>query len=130
MPTQDEILRACDHSDRQRAETNMGHGEIIPVCCDCWNASVQARRRDRKIQLAEYWAEHRTKQAEVMRKAGAEVGQRVQYFAPSMLGGFFGGITYKGTIRRNRNGVAYVQLDQASNGKRSTVWHVAWRPIS
>ncbi len=127
MPTQDEILRACDHSDRQRAETNMGRGEILKVCADCWNASVYARRQDRKLQLATHWQEYRTKQAEAMKAAGAEVGQRVQYFCPSMLGAFFGGITVKGIIRVNRNGVAYVQLDQASNGTRATEWNKGWK---
>lgn len=83
MATQTEILRACNH-ERKPCEVNMGHGEILNVCAECWNQSVDARRRNRKAQLAEHWQEYRAKQIEAMKAAGAAVGDRVQYFAPSM----------------------------------------------
>jgi hypothetical protein len=118
--TQDEILRACSHADRLTSEVTMGRGEIINVCCDCWNASVAARRSARKAQLAEHWTKYREVQAIAMQDAGAHIGQRVQYFAASMLGPCFGGILVTGTIRVNRNAVAYVHLDRSFNGKKST----------
>ena len=128
--TQDEILRACHHTDRQTSEVRMGHGEILMVCCECWNASVYARRSARKAQLADHWTKYRDVQAIAMQEAGAEVGQRVQYFAASMLGPAFGGLLVKGTIRVNRNGVAYVHLDHAHNGKHSTEWNKGWKAIA
>jgi hypothetical protein len=126
---QDQILRTCNH-ERKPCDVNMGHGEVIKVCADCWNESVYARRRDRKTQLAEHWREYREKQAIALQSAGVAVGDRVQYFAPSMLGPAFGGIMFLGTIRRNRNGVAYVQLDRPSDGKRSTAWTHGWKKTS
>jgi hypothetical protein len=124
---QDEILRACHHADRQTSEVQMGHGEILMVCCQCWNASVAARRSARKQQLADHWKAYSKKQAVAMREADADVGQRVQYFAASMLGPRFGGLLVTGTIRLNRNGVAIIRLDHAHNGKHSTEWNKAWK---
>lgn len=128
--TQDQILRACDHTDRQTSEVTMGHGETIKVCCECWNASVAARRSARKTHLAEYWTKYRQAQSIAMQEAEAHIGQRVQYFAASMLGPAFGGILVTGTIRVNRNAVAYVHLDRSFNGKKSTEWNKAWRAIA
>jgi hypothetical protein len=127
--TQDQILRACDHTDRQTSEVTMGHGEIIKVCCQCWNASVSARRNARKLQLAEHWTKYREAQAVAMHDADAHIGQRVQYFAASMLGAAFGGILVTGTIRVNRNAVAYVHLDRSFGGKKSTEWNKSWKGI-
>ena len=129
MTAQETILRACRHDTRIGADTDMGNGEIIRVCVDCWNASVQARRAARKVQLSNHWGEYRVKQAAEMRKVGAEIGQRVFYFAPSMLGAFFGGCTYHGRITRNRNDIAVVRLDAPSGGHRFTAWHVGWRAV-
>ena len=52
MDVQETILRACSHEGERRSEVKMPGGEIIWVCCDCWNASVYARRAERKAALA------------------------------------------------------------------------------
>lgn len=105
----------------------MGHGEKLTVCADCWNESVDARRAARKAQLSEHWEAYRVKQAGAMESAGAEVGQRVEYFAASMLGGYFGGITIRGTIVLNRNRIAVVKLDNPGHGPKYTAWHKGWK---
>jgi hypothetical protein len=105
----------------------MGKGEKIFVCGDCWNASVYARRADRKRQLAEHWRAYAQGQQEAMSYAGAFIGQRVGYFCRSMLG--LGGFTVFGTIIANRNGVAVVRLDQKWDGKRQTEWNKGWKEI-
>jgi hypothetical protein len=125
MNTQETILRNCQHTDRQRSDVDMGHGERLPVCCECWNASVAARRADRKAQLAEHWREYREAQTKAMAEVGAQCGQRVTYFCRSMLG--FGGFSVTGTIVRNRNGVAVVKLDRKYDGKTTTEWNKGWR---
>lgn len=103
----------------------MGRGEVLNVCTDCWNASVDARRRDRKQELAEHWRKESAAQSEAMAAAGAQIGQRVSYFCRSMLG--LGGYTVSGTITRNRNGLAVVRLDRLYEGKRFTQWTKEWR---
>jgi hypothetical protein len=71
MNAQDTILRACQH-ERKPCEVNMGNGEVIFTCGDCYNASVYARRAERKVQLAEHWNAYRCAQQEAMREAGAD----------------------------------------------------------
>lgn len=125
MNAQETILRNCQHTDRQRSDVDMGHGERLPVCCHCWNASVQARRADRKKQLAEYWSKYSEKQEKAMAEVGAKCGQRVAYFCRSMLG--LGGFSVTGTLVRNRNGVVVVKLDRKYDGKTQTEWNKGWR---
>jgi len=105
----------------------MGRGEKLRVCVECYNASVYARRSERKTQLATYWSEYRMKQAEAMREVGAFAGQRVQYFCRSMLG--FCGVLITGRIRINRNGVAVVRLDRIVDGHKETEWSKAWKEV-
>jgi hypothetical protein len=124
--TQDDILRACQHTDRQTSEVKMTADEVIQVCTECWNASVAARRAARKVQLSDHWAKYRTEQAIAMREAGAEIGQRVSYFCRSMLG--FGGYSVLGTIVANRNRIAVVKLDHVQDGKTQTEWNKGWKP--
>jgi len=126
MTAQDTILRACAHAP-QSCEVNMGKGEIIRACSECWNQSVYARRAERKRELAAHWNEYRTRQTEAMREAGATFGQRVSYFCRSMLG--FGGVLVTGTIVANRNGIAVVRLDRIVDGHKQTEWTKAWRPM-
>ena len=128
MGAQETILRACQHPHRP-CEVNMGRGEVIHTCADCYNASVDARRRERKNQLAVFWNDFRAKQEKAMREANAHVGQRVSYFCPSMLGGFFGGLTLTGRIVLNRNLVAIVKLDRPYNGQKSCQWHNGWKEV-
>ena len=128
MSAQSAILRACSH-DPKPCEVNMGKGEILFTCAECYNASVYARRAERKTQLAEFWGKHAAEQAAAMRDAVATVGQRVQYFCPSMLGAYFGGITLTGRIVKNRNGVAIVKLDRPYNGQLSAAWHNGWKQV-
>lgn len=128
MSAQDTILRACQH-ERKPCEVNMGKGEVIFTCSDCYNASVYARRAERKLQLSEHWQGYSREQREAMREVGAEVGQLVTCFLPSMLGGYFGGITLTGRIVLNRNGVAIVKLDRPYNGAHSTTWHKGWKEV-
>ena len=52
MDAQETILRNCQHEERYRSLVDMGHGERLLVCCECWNAGVAARRAVRKAQLA------------------------------------------------------------------------------
>lgn len=127
---QEAILRECAHREASRSEVDMGHGERLPVCVDCWNRSVQARKAGRKASLMKYWAEYAAAQSRAMAEVGASVGQRVERFFPSMLGEFFGGLTLHGRIIRNRNGVAIVKLDSPYNGKTTCSWSVGWRPAS
>src|SRR5258708_31916024 len=127
MSAQDTILRACSH-DRKPCEVNMGNGEVLNTCADCYNASVYARRAERKVQLAEHWTKYREEQADAMREAGAFVGQRVSYFCRSMLG--LGGITITGQIRANRNGIVVVRLDQIVDGKREASWNKGWHGVT
>lgn len=125
MTAQDRILRACNHPDGPRSEVDMGKGEIIMVCLDCWNRSVTARKAERKAQLADHWQQIAREQATEMQKAGATIGQRVSYFAPAMIG--LGGMLITGTIKLNRNGVAVVRMDSKCNGRRETEWTKAWK---
>jgi hypothetical protein len=126
MNAQDTILRACQH-ERKPCEVNMGNGEVVFTCGDCYNASVYARRAERKVQLAKHWDAYRCAQQEAMREAGASIGQRVSYFCPSMLG--LGGVTVTGQIRANRNGIAVIRLDQIVDGKREASWNKGWKEI-
>jgi hypothetical protein len=128
MTAQDTILRACSHSPKP-CEVNMLDGTTLAVCGECWNQSVYARRAERKTQLAEHWSKFAGEQEAAMRDAGASIGQRVQYFCPSMLGAYFGGLTLTGRIARNRNGVAIVKLDRPYNGQHSAAWHKGWKTI-
>ena len=128
MSIQVDILRACNHTDRPRSEVLIRKGETILTCTPCWNESVHARRAERKQQLAAHWQQERERQDREMQAVGATIGQKVYYFAPSMLGGFFGGITVTGTIARNRNQIAVIRLDEKHNGERYTQWTKAWRP--
>lgn len=107
----------------------MGRGEVLPVCSDCYNASVYARRAERKTQLAEHWRVFADKQKQSMRECGAQVGQRVTSFYPSMLGPYFGGLTLTGRIALNRNGIAIVKLDRPYNGQHSAAWHNGWKEV-
>lgn len=125
MNAQTAILRACQHPTSNPCEVNMGKGERLNVCSDCWNAGYRARKAERKQQLAEHWTQYRAEQACAMSEAGAKVGQRVQYFAASMLG--LGGILITGQIVTNRNGVAVIRLDSKYDGKRFTAWSKAWK---
>lgn len=120
-----DILRACNHTDRPRSEVLIRKGETLLVCTPCWNESVYTRRAERKQQLAGHWQAYREQQDREMLAAGATIGQRVYYFAPSMLG--LGGITVRGTITRNRNQIAVVRLDAKFDGRRYTEWTKAWR---
>jgi hypothetical protein len=126
VTAQDTILRACSHSHKP-CDVNMGRGEILPVCAECWNQSVYARRTNRKAQLADHWRQYREEQSCAMREAGAVIGQRVSYFCRSMLG--FGGMTVTGRIAVNRNGIAVIRLDRIVDGKRQAAWSKGWRPI-
>ena len=119
--TQTQILEACDHSPKS-IETSGG----IRCCVECWNRGAQQRKADRKAQLTEYWFIQRAKQASAMDSAGAQVGDLVSYFAPSMLGPAFGGLRYTGQIIRNRNGYCVVKLDSPSDGKSIVPWNVGW----
>ena len=130
MTRQDEILRGCNHLGGQTCEVSMPRGEVLSVCSECWNASVYVRRAERKQQLANHWKEYREAQAVAMENAGAHVGQRVHFFAASMLGPMFGGLVVTGTIRVNHNGVCYVRLDRPANGKKTTEWNRAWKSIA
>jgi len=105
----------------------MGAGETLAVCVDCWNSSVYARRAARKSQLADHWKQFRNEQATEMLAAGASIGDRVSYFAPSMLGAAFGGLLITGQIVANRNGVAVVKLDRQHDGKTQTAWNKGWK---
>lgn len=51
MDTQETILRGCTHKAHSPCEVDMGAGETLAVCVDCWNAGVAARRAERKAQL-------------------------------------------------------------------------------
>lgn len=126
MDAQEKILRDCAHTGRQSAEVDMRTGERLMVCCECWNASVAARRADRKAQLAEHWRKYREEQRQAMAEVGAAPGQRVHYFCRSML--LLGGIDVTGTIVLNRNSVAVVKLDRKYDGKNQTEWNKGWRP--
>ena len=119
--TQTQILEACSHSPKS-IETSGG----IRCCVECWNAGTVARKADRKAQLSEYWAKQSARQSVAMNDAGAQVGDLVSYFAPSMLGPAFGGIRYTGQIIRNRNGYCVVKLDSPSDGKSIVPWNVGW----
>jgi len=127
MTAQDAILRACHHDTGNPCELDMGHGEKLNVCANCWNASVYARLEERKKQLAEHWRKYVWEQKKAMDEVGAFVGQRVQYFCRSMLG--LGGITITGRIVTNRNGVGVVRMDQIVDGKREAAWNKAWREV-
>lgn len=76
----------------------------------------QKRRYDEKIafERAEYNLE--------VEKHGFRVGDRVSYFARSMLG--IGGISIKGTVGKRKQ--YYVKLDHAYNGKKSAHLTSAW----
>lgn len=50
------ILRDCCHDRGRDCEVDMGHGETLYVCCECWNRHVYARQEARKAQLAEHKA--------------------------------------------------------------------------
>lgn len=54
MDAQTTILRACGHPTHPSrvCEVDMGKGERLRVCADCYNASVAARRAERKAYLA------------------------------------------------------------------------------
>lgn len=122
MSEQDRIIRACNHTDRTRAEVNMD-GEIVKCCCACWNASVQARREARNDELAEHYTKFAEEQKAAMASVGAQVGQRVTYFLASQI--FIGqGIRYTGVIKLNRNGIAVVKLD---GSHKQTSWHKGWK---
>lgn len=122
MTTQEAILRACNHPNAD--EMKIGR-EIIHACTDCWNRSVAARQDERKQQLAAHWKQYAAEQTAAMKAAGAEIGQRVSYFAMHMLG--FGGMTFTGTIVLNRNKVPVIRLDQKYQGKRFIEWSRGWR---
>jgi hypothetical protein len=49
---QEQVLRACNHAEKT-CEVSFRRGETFHVCGDCWNASVKARREDRKAELAQ-----------------------------------------------------------------------------
>lgn len=124
MTTQEAILRACNH---QPADCEVKiRREILHVCCDCWNRGVKVSQDERKQQLAAHWKQYAAEQTAAMKAAGAEVGQRVSYFAMHMLG--FGGMTFTGTIVLNRNKVPVIRLDQTYQGKRFIEWSRGWRP--
>lgn len=130
MTTQQTILRACTHS-HQPCEVNLGTNrkpEVIFVCSDCWNTSVYAARDERKAQLAEHWRKVREAQDAAMLAAGQQIGQKVSYFAMSLLG--IGGYLVTGTIKRNRNGIAVIKFDCPQNGKMSTEWCKGWKVIA
>ena len=127
MTAQEATLRACNHSPRP-CEVNLGTNrkpEILHVCSDCWNASVVARRTERKAQLAEHWDAYRKAQAEAMQQVGQKVGDTVSYFCACMLG--IGGYVVTGTIKLNRNRIAVIKFDRPQNGKHSTEWAKGWK---
>jgi hypothetical protein len=125
MDAQETILRACQHPTSNPCEVNMGRGERLNVCADCWNAGYRARKAARKAQLADHWTKYREEQVCAMSEVSAQIGQRVQYFAASMLG--LGGFLITGQIVTNRNGIAVIRLDSKFDGKRYTAWHRAWK---
>lgn len=47
MNAQDTILHACKH-EHTPCHVKMPNGTTLDVCCDCWNASVYARRAERR----------------------------------------------------------------------------------
>lgn len=124
MTTQQTILRSCSHASRP-CEVNMGRGEVITVCSDCWNRSVYAARDERKAQLAAHWNTVREAQDTALLSAGQKIGDRVSYFCASMLG--IGGYIVTGTIKRNRNGIAVIRFDHPQQGKHSTEWCKGWK---
>jgi len=127
VTAQETILRACQHPHSGQLNVNMGRGEMLSACVDCWNSSVTARREERKAQLAEHWRKYAEEQRQAMESVGAKVGQRVQYFCRSMLG--FGGVTVNGVIALNRNGVPVIKLDQVVDGKKQAAWNKGWRAV-
>ena len=60
-----------------------------------------------------------------MEKAGYKVGDKVSYFARSMIG--FGGITVTGKIGKRKK--YYVTLDRPFNGKKTAHLTNAWKII-
>ncbi len=52
MLTQTEILDNCKH-ELNKMKVFRSNGSEQLVCCDCWNAGVDARKAARKAQLAE-----------------------------------------------------------------------------
>ena len=125
---QDSILRACQHSDRQHDEVQMEHGETLQVCCDCWNASVAARRAERKAQLAEFWQRERTKQTCAMNAVGARPGDRVHIFLHNSLILFYT-LELVGTIKLNRNSIAVIKLDAPYQGRAFVPWSKEWHTL-
>lgn len=111
------IILRCDHEGRKTSEVNLGGGRgIVWCCCECWNASVAARRaedRARREQAMErgraYWAAR-----------GIAVGETVGAFAQSMFG--IGGLSLRGVAKVGKAG-AYVASKAQPGQLAPEYWH-------
>lgn len=116
MSASTDIILACAH-ERRTSEVNLGGGRgVVWCCCDCWNASVYARRadmaRDReaaKDRGRTYWAAR-----------GIAVGETVGAFAASMFG--IGGMSCRGVAKVGRSG-AYVVSKAQAGQLDPDFWH-------
>lgn len=93
-----EIILACRHA-AQPCDVNLGDGGRARCCCECWNASVAARRIEDKARNAaaaergrEYW-----------HGRGIALGETVRAWGQSLYGRY----PVTGTAKVGRCG-AYV----------------------
>lgn len=116
MTRQTEIIRACTHEPKP-CDTTAG------LCCsDCWNASVYARRADRRAELAASLAAGKLEGARYWEARGVRVGQTVYRVARSMLNPL-ATVRVEGRACVNRGG-AYVR----SAAQRGELAPEGWTP--
>lgn len=102
MKLQEKIIRDCKHPGAT-SEVRLTDGSTVNCCCECWNASVYARRAAQKADNAVAAAEG----AAWWAARGIKVGDKVTRVAVSMLGPMFGSMRVVGKAKAGRNG-AYV----------------------
>lgn len=101
MTTQSAIIHACSHEPKS-CETTAGR-----CCSACWNASVYARRAERKAALAASLAAGKAEGARYWEARGIRVGQAVYRTARHMLNPM-AAVRVSGVACVNRGG-AYVR---------------------
>jgi hypothetical protein len=116
-------MNLLEMSDAQLAEIRKSlpkyRNESTPEQQALGDAVYQEQKRRYDEALAQDYAQYNRE----VEAAGYRVGDRVSYFARSMIG--FGGIVVKGTVQKRKK--YYVKLDHTFQGQKSAHLTKSWR---